>query len=101
MRQPENALWINTVRAARLRIANGDKVRVKSPAGEVILKAMVTEAIHPSAVFMAHGFGHKAKLQRLAFGKGANDNTLIANRVVKVHGGSALAETLVTVERVA
>ncbi len=98
--KPENELWINSVRAGRLRIGNGDKGRVRSEAGEVVVKAKVTEAIHPSAVFLAHGFGHLAKMQRLSYGKGANDNDLVVRRVSPLTGGAVLSETIVTVERI-
>lgn len=99
--KPDNDLWINTVRAARLGIANGQKVRVRSEAGEVVVKAKVTEGIHPSAVFLAYGFGHEAKMQRLSFGKGANSNALVVGRTTPGSGGAATSETIVTVERVA
>ena len=97
---PENELWINTVQAARLGIGNGYKVRVRSEVGEVVVKAKVTEAIHPSAVFLAYGFGHEAKMQRLSFGKGANSNALVVGRTTPGSGGAATSETIVTVERV-
>ncbi|MDO8673115.1 MAG: molybdopterin-dependent oxidoreductase [Dehalococcoidia bacterium] len=96
--KPDNELWINTVQAARLGISNKQKVRVRSEVGEVEVNAKVTEAIHPSAVFLAYGFGHGAKMQRLSFGKGANSNSLTVGRTTSGSGGSAVSETLVTVE---
>jgi thiosulfate reductase/polysulfide reductase chain A len=41
------------------------------------LKAFVTECVHPEALFMVHGFGHKLPAESRAFGKGAADNELM------------------------
>ncbi|MCL4534530.1 MAG: molybdopterin-dependent oxidoreductase [Bacteroidetes bacterium] len=95
--RPENELWINAARAARLSISSGDWVQVSSDVGSVRVKARATETIHPEAVYLAHGFGHKVRQQRLSFGKGVNDNVLIADRSEPLAGGAALNETLVQV----
>jgi len=95
----ENQLWIHPARAARLGIENDNWVVVKSEIGEVRVKARLTEGIHPEAVWLAHGYGHGVKNQKLAFGKGANDNFLVGVRAEPIAGGAALAETIVTVRR--
>jgi len=95
----ENRLWIHADRAARQGIENGDWVTVTSPVGEVRVRARVTEGIHPEVVYLAHGYGHGVQSQRLSYGKGANDNVLIADRVEPVGGGAALGETIVTVRK--
>ncbi len=95
----ENQLWIHPARAARLGVENDGWVVVKSDIGEVRVKAKLTEGIHPEAVWLAHGYGHSAKNQKLSFGKGANDNLLVGARAEPSAGGAALAETIVTVRR--
>jgi thiosulfate reductase/polysulfide reductase chain A len=97
--KPENELWINTARAARLSISQGDLVQVSSEAGTVRVKARLTEGIHPEAVYLAHGFGHRVRQQRLSFGKGASDNAVIVNQSEPIAGGAALNETIVEVRR--
>lgn len=96
---PDNRLWINESRAVRLDIRDGSWVRVKSTSGEVRAKARVTEGIRPEAVFLVHGFGHTAAMQKFARGKGVNDNRLTNDTAEPVSGSAALNETIVTVEK--
>ena len=95
----ENALWINATRAAKLGIADCDWLEVASDVGMVRVKARVTEAIHPEAVYLAHGFGREVKRLRRASGKGANDNALIPDIAEPVTGAAALGEVIVRVKR--
>lgn len=96
----ENRLWISATRAARLGIKSGDMVLVTSQAGELRVEARVVEGIHPEAVFLAHGFGHNVRLQRLSYHRGVNDNGLVAVAKEPVAGGAASGETIVRVRRV-
>lgn len=56
--RPSNYLHINTVDAKERGIENGDKVRLKSPAGEIDAVAMVTEGIRPGVVGADATMGH-------------------------------------------
>ena len=56
---PENVLWINTEAARKLGIGNGDRVMVSQNGYSESITAKVTDMIHPEAVFVIHGFGHK------------------------------------------
>lgn len=96
---PENNLWISAARAARLGIKTGDVLVVSSAAGEVRIKAHVTQGIHPEAVFMVHGYGHAVNAQRLAFHKGVNANALTTDARDPIAGGAAVGETVVRVRR--
>ncbi|HDM09002.1 MAG TPA: molybdopterin oxidoreductase [Desulfobacteraceae bacterium] len=53
-----NPLWINTLDAQELGIKGGDKVRLKSPWGEVEMRAHVTWDIMRGVLGAAGGFGH-------------------------------------------
>lgn len=96
---PENSLAINRAEAERRRIAQGDWVVVRSPIGQVKLRALVTDRIRPDCVALPHGFGHRSAGLRLAGGKGASDQDLIVGAVDRISGNAALHETFVTVER--
>ncbi len=96
---PENRLWINRREAAARRIADGDLVVVRSPIGEVRLKAWVTERIRPDCVHLPHGFGQTSPGLTLAAGAGASDQDLIEPRFDRISGNAALHETFVTVEK--
>jgi thiosulfate reductase/polysulfide reductase chain A len=71
---PENVLWINKHAAAGLGIAEGDIVRVSQNGYSETIRAKVTDFIHPEAVFVVHGFGHRLPPESRAFGKGLADN---------------------------
>jgi thiosulfate reductase / polysulfide reductase chain A len=70
----ENVLWINTQAARKLGIGNGDRVNVSQNGYSESITAKVTDMIHPEAVFVVHGFGHKLPPETRAFGKGIADN---------------------------
>jgi thiosulfate reductase / polysulfide reductase chain A len=77
---PENVLWINNVEAHKLGIANGDMVKVSQNGYSETIRAKVTDLIHPEAIFVLHGFGHRLPIESRAFGKGLADNKFM-------HGG--------------
>ncbi len=96
----ENELWINTKVAAELGIKDGSKVEVTSKVGTNVVKAKVTDFIHPEAVFMLHGFGKTVPAQTRCYQRGASD-ALIQENISDLAGGSpALDETLVQVRPV-
>ncbi len=55
-----NAISLNSKDAARLNIITGDTLKVNSPDGEIVGKALVRQGIAPGVVGIEHGFGHKA-----------------------------------------
>ena len=52
-----NPLWIHTSHAARLGLRTGDLVRVETEIGYFVVKAWVTEGIHPAVVACSHHMG--------------------------------------------
>ncbi len=96
---PENALWINSSEAAKLNIADGDMVEVSSDVGSGLIRAFVTDMIHPEAVFMLHGFGHQSKLAARSYSKGLNDSLLIKNVTDRIGGSPAFHDTFVKVKK--
>ncbi len=100
---PENVAWMHVSRAAELGIADGDTVEILTngaPAGT--MKAFVTECIHPEALFMVHGFGHRLSVETRACGKGVADHELMAGGLEKWDrsgGGLSLQEHFVAVRK--
>lgn len=84
-----NTAWIHTARAAELGIADGDMVEVFTTGGSGTLPAFVTDCIHPDALFLVHGFGHKLPVESRACGKGVADQELMPGGLDKtdVAGG--------------
>jgi len=97
---PENRLWLNPTTAESLGVADGQMVEAASTAGAVRLKAKVTQEIRPDCVFMLHGFGKRAKWQRLVAGVGACDAQVLETAWDKVSGNAAMHETFVKVRKV-
>ncbi len=96
---PDNRLWINRDAAAARGIADGDLVSVRSPVGEVRVRAWVTDRIRPDCVHLPHGFGQRSPALRASYGVGASDQDLIEPRWDRISGNAALHETFVTVEK--
>jgi len=114
----DNRLWINKQRAAQLGIKNGEKVRVFSSVGSVILHVLTTNRIHPQSVAIAEGLGHTAfgcvaqaqkskskdRDTKLLWwskeGNGVNPFTLIEDRMDVAGGGIATKDTVVQIEKV-
>ena len=71
---PENVLWINRGAAEKLGIADGALVSVGRNGYTESIRAKVTDFIHPEAVFVVHGFGHKLPVESRAFNRGLADN---------------------------
>jgi thiosulfate reductase/polysulfide reductase chain A len=96
---PENRLWIHRAEAEKRAIGDGDLVVVRSPVGEVKVRAHVTERIRPDCVHLPHGFGQRSPALHRTSGRGASDQDLLVARFDRITGNAALHETFVTVER--
>jgi thiosulfate reductase/polysulfide reductase chain A len=104
---PENGALINPSLAARLGIAEGQRIRIRSKDGAIELAAHLTETIRPDCVKIAHGFGHISPLLRAASGRGARDNDLIATQTPETMlaagnfaGAGAIMDAVVRIEPV-
>jgi anaerobic selenocysteine-containing dehydrogenase len=91
-------LEIDPVLAKRLRVVNGDAVRVTSTSGSIEAIIYIHPAALPGVVSMAAGQGH-TEFGRYASGKGANPLLLLdASREART-GVPALGATFVMVEK--
>jgi thiosulfate reductase/polysulfide reductase chain A len=100
---PENVLWINDTAAAALKIADGERVLVSRNGYSETIAAKVTPLIHPEAVFVVHGFGHRLPVESRAFGKGLADNRFMQGGLDlwdPAGGGLALQEHFVAVSKI-
>ncbi len=76
---PTNHAIINPAMARKHGISEGQKVLVRSRAGQIELPAHLSETVPPDVVMVAHGFGHVSRALSKAGGKGVRDGDLIAN----------------------
>lgn len=96
-------LWINREKASTLGIRDGDTVRIwsESTGAEGMVKARVSEGVHPSCVFAFVGFGHRARMMAVGRGKeGINVNEFIPDHMELVSGAAGCQEALVKIERI-
>ncbi|MEG6506156.1 molybdopterin-dependent oxidoreductase [Nitratidesulfovibrio sp. 1201_IL3209] len=103
---PTNVAWINTARAAELDISDGDLLEVLDARGAAAgrLRAFVTDFVHPEALFMVHGFGHRLPVESRARGKGVADQDLMPGgleRYDRAGGGISMQEHFVAVRKAA
>ena len=99
---PTNALWIHPRSAARLGLRDGDPVLVRNGHGDVTgpLPAKVTERMPEDAVYMVHGFGHRAPGLTRTNGRGGDDTAVIRNYVLDgMSGATGMRTEFVTVQR--
>ncbi len=100
---PENVLWINDRVAASLKITDGERVMVSRNGHSETIAAKVTALIHPEAVFVVHGFGHRLPVESRAFGKGLADNRFMQGGLDlwdPAGGGIAMQEHFVAISRI-
>ena len=103
---PHNQLWINSEKAKELDIRSGDDVLVSCMGGATRFKtkALVTDAIHPDAVFTYHGFGRTVPILKRAYACGMADQRLCKGKLTDfdpVGGGIANQETFVKIRKIA
>lgn len=114
-----NPALLNSKTAAKLGIRDGDKIKVKSPIGEIVTQAAVSEEIHPSTIAVSHHCGHweygqVASGKRAATGsansdpdqkriwwkdRGVHPNWIIPNAPDPVAGQLRYSDTIVQVTK--
>ncbi|MBW3664217.1 MAG: molybdopterin-dependent oxidoreductase [Actinobacteria bacterium] len=90
--------------ATGLGVGDGDEVRLKSAAGEVVAPVEVTDDIMRGVISLPHGYGHDLdgiELSVASVNPGVNVNILADGSVDPVSGNAVLNGVAVTLERVA
>lgn len=72
----EDPVWMHPEEARRLGLEEGDRVRVRGPAGELVTRLRLTEGIHPEAVAMS-SFGGVARSEKECLGQSDPDRKLV------------------------
>jgi anaerobic selenocysteine-containing dehydrogenase len=98
-----SAMWsswveINPQTAAKLQIAQGDLVDVRSSQGSIRAPAIISPGIAPDVVGMPVGQGH-GTFTRYASGRGVNPVSILAPLAEQVTGALAWAATRVQIAR--
>jgi thiosulfate reductase/polysulfide reductase chain A len=96
---PENLVWIHPDAAAQFDIENESYVLLVNQDGVVSnrVRVRITERTRPDSVWMVHGFGHTAAGLKLAYGRGADDSTLMTRVLYDpIMGGTGMRGNFVT-----
>ena len=89
----ENEVWLHTGPAGQLGLKDGDRVVLENQDGvkSEPVRVKVTEAIRGDAAYVVHGFGHRSKALRRAYGKGISDTALMTRvSVDPLMGGTGM-----------
>ena len=100
--EPHNSLWIHPRPAAALGLREGDPVLVRNGHGDATgpLPAKLTERMPEDAVYMVHGFGHRAPGLTRANGRGGDDTAVIRGYALDaISGATGMRTEMVTVQR--
>jgi anaerobic selenocysteine-containing dehydrogenase len=79
--------------AARLGVADGDRVRIKGDGGEIVVSAEISDTLRRGVVCLPHGWGHDregTRLTRAARDPGANVNQLLDGTRLDPLSGTAV-----------
>lgn len=99
----DNPCWIHPKTAELYGIKNGTEFKISARGRDVeffhyiLVKPVITEAIHPRVLAISASFGHW-QYGRTAKGKGYNPNPLIPSWMDPVGGGQAWNDTVVKIE---
>ena len=93
----DNPCWIHSRTAERMGIQEGMEFKITAQNSELMVKPMITEAIHPKVLAISASFGHW-QYGRTAQGRGYNPNPLIQSVMDPVGGGQAWNDTVVRIE---
>jgi len=94
----ENWVEINSERARKLGIRDGDRVWIESRKGKIQLKARILPTVAPSLVHIPFGQGHRA-YGRWARGRGSNPNDVILTLEDTLKGFGILSGTRVKITK--
>lgn len=95
----ENEVWLNMNVANRMGLHSGDYVKLKNQDGVVSnkIKVKATQRIRTDCVYIVHGFGHNAKMQKKTYMRGASDSQLITKyKIDPLMGGNGMNVNFVT-----
>jgi len=112
-----NSLWINRDVAKMLHIEEGDRLKISTKTGSLVMDARLTFGIHPRVVAVERnlghwGYGHIARAKKFKSsdpntklvwwekeGNGLSPNQVIPGDSDPIGGGEAWNDTLVTISK--
>ncbi len=93
------SMWMNTARANKLGIKNGDTVTMESSIAKKEVKVKVTELIHPDCVWVPSTYGGYSPKNTTAYNVGVNFNDFIPVMVEPWSGSTMSQEVVVKIRK--
>jgi thiosulfate reductase / polysulfide reductase chain A len=90
---PDNEVWLHTKSAQDLGLRDGESVVLENADGvrSLPVRVKATEGIRRDCAYLVHGFGHRSKGLRRAYGRGASDTQLMSRvKVDPLMGGTGM-----------
>jgi thiosulfate reductase/polysulfide reductase chain A len=99
----ENEIWVHPEAARRFGLQDRERVFLQNQDGvrsAFTAPVRITARIRPDAVYLVHGYGHRAKHLRFAYGRGIDSAELETRvKVDPVMGGTGMNVNFVTFVR--
>ena len=93
--RPRCTLLVHPADAARRKLSQGGRARVRSRVGELEIDVEISDEMMPGVVSLPHGFGHRIQGTRLGIAidkqPGVNANTLTDDAPLDVPSGTSVA----------
>jgi len=93
------SMWMNTARAKKLGIKNGDTVVVESSVAKKQVKVKVTELLYPECVWIPSTYGGYSPKNTTAYNVGVNFNDFIPVMVEPYSGSTMSQEVVVKIRK--
>jgi anaerobic selenocysteine-containing dehydrogenase len=113
-----NLVWVNKDVAKQLHIEEGDRIKISTRTGSIVMNTRLTFGIHPRVIAIERnlghwGYGHIARAKRFKSkdpntnlvwwekeGNGISPNPIISGNSDPIGGGEAWNDTLVIISKV-
>ncbi|MGF7184154.1 thiosulfate reductase/polysulfide reductase chain A [Desulfitispora alkaliphila] len=92
-------MWLNTSRAKKLGINDGDTVVVEAGKAKKSVPVKVTELLHPDCVWIPSAYGGFSKKAKTAYGVGINYNEFLPAMVEPIAGSVMGQEIIVSIRK--
>ena len=99
----ENEIWVHPDVARRWGLADRERVHLQNQDGvrsAFAAPVRITNRIRPDAVYLVHGYGHRSKHLKFAYGRGIDSAELVTRVAVDpIMGGTGMFVNFVTFVR--
>lgn len=93
-------VWMNSDRAAKLGISDGDTVEISSSIYSGKTRVKVTQRLNPTTVWMPSHYGCSSPMEQTAYNVGLRQMDFVPFHIEPAYGSAMTQEVIVTVKKV-